>query len=228
VTLLESLDRTEDVKDRYPFHRILVLVGGGARAETDELIRVMGLMGIGSVLRDEGFGQTAADPGHFGDALLAVATRMLSAREIDRTSLCAAGGGITGIFFELGALKCLDDCLRPSSGDDGEVGGANAFDMYFGISAGAVVTAPLVVGYSVGEFMAAVAGEPAGRLPRLDLRLFELGPVDLPGHAFSLERASAVADRLRTSAHPKFSDFFPDGRVALRRSPLAGLVGGLA
>jgi predicted acylesterase/phospholipase RssA len=183
VALLESLDRTEDVEDRYPFHRILVLVGGGARAETDELIRVMGLMGVGGVLRDEGFGQTEADPARFGVSLLEAATRMLSARKTGRTSICAAGGGITGIFFELGALKCLDDCLRPATGDDDWSGGVNAFDMYFGISAGAVVTAPLVMGYSVDEFMAAVAGEPGGRLPRLDLRLFQLGHVDLPGFA---------------------------------------------
>jgi NTE family protein len=182
IALLESLDRTEDVEDRYPFHRILVLVGGAARAETDELIRVMGLMGVGGVLRDESFGETGSDPARFGVALLEAVTRMLSARKTGRTAICAAGGGITGIFFELGALKCLDDCLRGEAPADEDVG-VHTFDMYFGISAGAVVTAPLVMGYSVDEFMAAVAGEPGGRLPRLDLRLFQLGHVDLPGFA---------------------------------------------
>ena len=40
----------------------------------------------------------------------------------------------------------------------------NSFDMYFGISAGAVVTGVIAMGYSVDEFMAALAGVPGGRI----------------------------------------------------------------
>jgi hypothetical protein len=50
----------------------------------------------------------------------------------------------------MGALKCLADCLPP--------GALNAFDMYFGISAGAVLTGILANGYSIDEFMASIAG----------------------------------------------------------------------
>ena len=46
-------------------------------------------------------------------------------------ALCASGGGITGLYFELGALKCFEDCCSP--------GTLNALDLYFGISAGGVI-----------------------------------------------------------------------------------------
>lgn len=173
--LLGALDRTEDVEDRYAFHRILVLIGGPADPHTDVLLRELGVWGVGAVLRDVDYGKPGADPTTFAAALLDQVVGMLRARTPGKRALCAAGGGITGIFFELGALKCLDDCL--------DAGGVNNFDMYFGISAGAVVTAPLVIGYSVDEFMAAVAHVPGGRIGPLDLRIFQLGHVDLPGFA---------------------------------------------
>jgi predicted acylesterase/phospholipase RssA len=185
-TLLEALDRTEDVEDRYAFHRILALVGGPADDASDALVRDLGQWGVGAVLRDPGFGDPAVDPSVFARALLDRVTTMVQTRTPGKRALCAAGGGITGIFFELGALKCLDDCLVG--------GGVNDFDLYFGISAGAVVTAPLVIGYSVDEFMAAIAHVPGGRIAPLDLRLFQLGHVDLPGFA----RRAGLA--LRTAA----------------------------
>ena len=175
VALLGALDRTEDVEDRYAFHRILVLIAGPADPQTDTLVRQLGQWGVGEVLRDLTFGQPGADPTVFATQLLDRAVAMVRARKPGKIALCAAGGGVTGIFFELGALKCLDDCL--------DAGGVNNFDMYFGISAGAVVTAPLVLGYSVDEFMAAVAHEPGGRIGAMDLRLFQLGHVDVAGFA---------------------------------------------
>ena len=111
----------------------------------------------------------------WGAQFLTEAQKALRDRRPGKKALCAAGGGITGIFFELGVMKCLDDCL--------DSGGVNGFDMYFGISAGAVVSGPIAVGYSVDEFMAAVVGFPGGRIAPLDLRLFQLGHLDLPGFA---------------------------------------------
>ncbi|HUQ07877.1 MAG TPA: patatin-like phospholipase family protein [Kofleriaceae bacterium] len=49
-----------------------------------------------------------------------------------KKALCAAGGGITGVYYELGVLRCLEDAFRGFSVHD--------FDMYFGISAGAIVS----------------------------------------------------------------------------------------
>ena len=175
LEILDALDKVLDVEDRYGFHRILVLVGGGAESSTDDLILKLGARGVGRVLRHpECHGPEAVDPA-FGKKFLQEARLALGDRKPGKRAICAAGGGITGIFFELGVLKCLDDCL--------DAGGVNDFDMYFGISAGAVVTGPISVGYSVDEFMAAVAGVPGGRIEPLDLRLFQLGHVDFPGFA---------------------------------------------
>ncbi|MBK6849800.1 MAG: hypothetical protein IPG96_20455 [Proteobacteria bacterium] len=75
----------------------------------------------------------------------------------------------------MGALKCLDDCLGGQ--------GVNDFDLYFGISAGAVVTGLMAAGYSIDEFMASVAGVEGGRLEPIDMRLFRLSHLDYPAQA---------------------------------------------
>ncbi len=173
--LLDALDAVTDVEDRYGFHRILVLVGGPATPAGDALILDLGARGVGRVLRHVDYQGPEVTDVAWGALFLAEAQRALSDRKPGKKALCAAGGGITGIFFELGVMKCLDDCL--------DSGGVNGFDMYFGISAGAVVSGPIAVGYSVDEFMAAVVGYPGGRIAPLDLRLFQLGHLDLPGFA---------------------------------------------
>ena len=76
----------------------------------------------------------------FAAEILRTADQLTSSRRIGKTAICASGGGITGIYYEMGALKCLDDCLTNC--------GVNDFDMMFGISAGAVVTSLLSVGYT--------------------------------------------------------------------------------
>jgi predicted acylesterase/phospholipase RssA len=50
----------------------------------------------------------------------------------------------------------------------------NDFGMMFGISAGAVVTSLMSVGYTPDELMAAIAGAPGGRIPPLSLSLLRL------------------------------------------------------
>ncbi len=182
--VLDRLDATEDVEDRYAFHRIVVLLSGATCAASDRLILELGARGVGRVVRHEAFSPERADAA-WGASFLAEARRALTERKAGKRALCAAGGGITGIFFELGVLKCLDDCL--------DAGGANGFDMYFGISAGAVVSGPLAVGYSVDEYMAAIAGHPGGRIAPLDLRLFRLGHLDVAGFARRLGLAAKTA-----------------------------------
>ncbi|MBK8013000.1 MAG: patatin-like phospholipase family protein [Deltaproteobacteria bacterium] len=100
-------------------------------------------------------------------------------------ALCAAGGGITGIYFEMGALKCLDDCFGRKL--------VNTFDAYYGISAGAVVTSLMANGYSIDEMMAAVAGVSGGRLPPLSMALFRLGHFDF---ASALRRGRRAVEAL--------------------------------
>lgn len=62
----------------------------------------------------------------------------------DKIALCLAGGGITGSMFEVGCLAALDDVL-----EDGR--GVNEFDMFVGISAGAIIAALLANGYTPHE-----------------------------------------------------------------------------
>lgn len=173
LAILDALNAADDVEERYAFHRILVLLGGAQTQRADQLLLDLGVRGVSHVLRHPGFQAPGAVDAVFGARFLAEAAQTLRARRPGKRALCAAGGGITGIFFHLGVMKCLDDCL--------DQGGVNGFDMFFGISAGAVVSGPLAVGYSVDEYMAAVAGVPGGRIAPLDLRLFRPGHVDTAG-----------------------------------------------
>jgi predicted acylesterase/phospholipase RssA len=124
---------------------------------------------------------------HFAEQLLARVQRILHNKDRGRSALCASGGGITGIFFEMGAIKCLDDAL---------VGGqVNQFDMFFGISAGAVVTSLLAVGYSISEMMAAIAGHPGGRIPPLNLSLARASHINYQDMRWRLVTALRAAGK---------------------------------
>jgi predicted acylesterase/phospholipase RssA len=166
--LLKALDHAEDVEQRYGFHRIVVLISGGDARRLDDLIIELGAVGVRHVLRQE-FKENvpawSSDPS-FASRVLHYSIDLTSSRRIGKTAICASGGGITGIYFEMGVLKCLDDCLTNC--------GVNDFGMMFGISAGAVVTSLLSVGYTPDELMAGIAGIPGGRVPPLSLSLLRL------------------------------------------------------
>ena len=166
--LLEALDHAEDVEQRYGFHRIVVLVSGPDMGRLDDLIVELGAVGVRYVLRQdfqEGVPAWSSDE-VFAERVLRCAVELTSSRRIGKTAICASGGGITGIYYEMGVLKCLDDCLTNC--------GVNDFDMMFGISAGAVVTSLLSVGYTPDEIMAGIANVPGGRVPPLSLSLLRL------------------------------------------------------
>jgi predicted acylesterase/phospholipase RssA len=160
--VLDFLGRV-DAERRHSLSRVLALVGGDGDT-VDQLIAAFGARGVGRILRDP------SSPGEkpaFAQLLLGEVRRMMLERRPGKNALCLAGGGITGIYFEIGALKCLDDCTG------GEA--LHRFDMYFGISAGAVVAGVLANGYSPDELMAAIAGVEGGRMGRLSLSLLHLG-----------------------------------------------------
>jgi len=189
LAVLERLDETDDPASRYGFHRIVALLGEG-RDEDDSLLITLGARGVRHVLRvgPNGGARRAAD------AIAEYATTLVSDRERGKRALCAAGGGITGIYFELGALKCLDDCLS----DDA----VNTFDMFFGISAGAVVTGLISAGYSVDEIMAAICGFEGGRVPPIDLRLFRFSHLDRAELGKRLREGARAALQLLVRALP--------------------------
>ena len=166
--LLRALDHAEDVEQRYGFHRIVVLISGPDTARLDDLVIELGAVGVRHVLRQD-FEPDAlpwsSDPA-FGHQVIGYCVDLTASRHVGKTAICASGGGITGIYFEMGVLKCIDDCLTNCS--------VNDFNMMFGISAGAVVTSLLSVGYTPDELIAGVAGVPGGRVPPLSLSLLRL------------------------------------------------------
>ena len=166
--LLSALDHDEDVEQRYGFHRIVVMVSGPDASRLDDLIIELGAVGVRHVLRQDFQEDVPAwssdEP--FAERVLRSAVDLTGSRRIGKTAICASGGGITGIYFEMGVLKCLDDCLTNCS--------VNDFDMMFGISAGAVVTSLLSVGYTADELMAGIANVPGGRVPPMSLSLLRL------------------------------------------------------
>ncbi len=68
-----------------------------------------------------------------------------------KVALVLAGGAVTGGGFKLGGLKALDDFLVNRKTTD--------FDTYVGLSAGAVLAAPLAAGVSPAEMMRSLTGE---------------------------------------------------------------------
>jgi len=68
-----------------------------------------------------------------------------------KVALVLAGGAVTGGAFKLGGLKALDDFLVNRK--------ANEFDTYVGLSAGAVLAAPLAAGLSPAEMLKSLEGK---------------------------------------------------------------------
>ena len=61
-------------------------------------------------------------------------------RNPGKTALVLAGGGLTGAFYEIGALRAIDDLLVDRT--------INDFDIYIGTSAGALVSTFIANGVS--------------------------------------------------------------------------------
>jgi len=179
LRLLDLMDNEPDIERRYGFHRILAVVSGADSKDIDERIVTLAARGVGRVLRDESECPIHMPCKHLPSkaAIAASVLREIASmtlhRRVGNVALCASGGGITGLYFEMGALKCLEDCCSP--------GTLNEFDMYFGISAGGVVSGMLANGYTLGEFMGAVAGEREGRIPPFDMNLLDASHLDLRG-----------------------------------------------
>jgi len=184
--LLDRLDDVSDIEARFGFHRIVVLVSGPDGAFIDQVLVELGGRGVRHVLKERRF-RADETPQGYARRVLNLCLRLLFAPRDGQMALAAAGGGITAIFFELGALKCLDDCLADR--------GVNDLDMFFGISAGAVVTSLLANGFAAEEFMAAIAGYRGGRLDPIDLSLARVGHLNTRDMAWRLGVAARAVAR---------------------------------
>ncbi|MBI4516981.1 MAG: patatin-like phospholipase family protein [Deltaproteobacteria bacterium] len=125
-----------------------------------------------------------------------------------KIALVLAGGAITGGAFKLGGLKALDDFLVNRK--------INEFDTYVGLSAGAVLAAPLAAGVSPAEMLKSLEGksEEFSKFAALDfyspnLREFVAKPLQFafdvaayaPGVLLDLARqAPALLPALRSAA----------------------------
>jgi predicted acylesterase/phospholipase RssA len=69
-----------------------------------------------------------------------------------RTALCLCGGGLTGAFYEIGALFAAKSAESPLDPENA--------DVYVGTSAGAFLAALLAAGYPLAQLRATVVGEP--------------------------------------------------------------------
>ncbi len=173
---LEALRREPDRERRYPFRRIVVLVGDADAARADRLIFAMGERHVGACVRDRSLthAHTGLQQDQARDRFVAElwehCRRTLTEKRRGQRAICAAGGGLSGLYYELGVLKCLHDA------SDLDVG---KFDMYFGISAGSLLTAGLATGFSIDDLISKYGGLDRGwpyRL-RLEWRHLNLGEV---------------------------------------------------
>ncbi len=82
-----------------------------------------------------------------------------------KIALCLAGGGIEGLFYELGVLRAINEALVDRS--------VSEFDIFSGISAGAVIAACLANGVSPKELADAFKGRPSRLAPITRGMLFD-------------------------------------------------------
>jgi predicted acylesterase/phospholipase RssA len=184
-SFLDTLRREHDRERRYPFRRIVVLVGDPDEARADRLVFAMGEKHVGACLRDASlsarFGgeRPEAERDRFAEALWTLCNNLLLERRRGSTAINLAGGGISGIYYELGVLKCLDDALSIDVRD---------FDLYYGISAGAVVAAGLANGYSVDDLLHKLGRVDRSWPYRLQLGLRHLNVGELPKRLLLVQR----------------------------------------
>src|SRR5258708_29186689 len=90
----------------------------------------------------------------------------MAARKGGKTALVLASGGLTGVAYEVGALRALDHILTNRT--------VNDFDIYVGTSAGAVVAASLANGMPPIMLAGLLAGTVPGFRPLSRLALYRL------------------------------------------------------
>jgi predicted acylesterase/phospholipase RssA len=182
---LDALRRELDRERRYPFRRIVALVGDPDEGRADRLVFAMGEKHVGACLRDASlsarFGgeRPDAERNRFAEALWALCSRLLIDRPRGKKAINLAGGGFSGIYYELGVLKCLDDALDIDIRD---------FDFYYGISAGAMVAAGLATGYSVDDLLHRLGRVDSAWPYRLQLGLRHLNIGAVPKRLLLVQR----------------------------------------
>ena len=88
-----------------------------------------------------------------------------------KVALVLAGGGLSGVVYEMGALRAIDDLLVDRT--------VNDFDIYVGTSAGAIVAAGLANGFSPEKLLQAIDGSHPEIQPLQRRHIFNMNSRDL-------------------------------------------------
>lgn len=105
----------------------------------------------------------ASDDDGGWDTVLRAVERSARLRRVGRIALCLAGGGIEGLFYELGVLRAIQSFLPEKK--------LGELDILCGISAGSVVSALLANGLTPAEITEGLVrgNQKLGRMRRRDL-----------------------------------------------------------
>ncbi|MCD4749561.1 MAG: patatin-like phospholipase family protein [Thermoanaerobaculales bacterium] len=182
--LLDVLGSERDIERRYPLRRVVVLVGDVDDERVDRFLFQMGKRHVGACLRDTSLslrpvGGKKAARARFIDLIWQHCEKVMLGARRGKKAISAAGGGITGIYYELGVLKCLHDAFDT---------GIHDFDMFLGISGGAVVTSCLANGISIDDLMGKVGDLDDTWNYRLKLSWKQLNIGEVPRRVFLLQR----------------------------------------
>src|ERR1700704_4062177 len=97
-----------------------------------------------------------------------------------KRALVLCGGGITGLAYEIGALRALDDLLVDLT--------VNDFDIYVGTSAGSIVGALLANGVSPSAMAMGLSGTNRDLRPPTQLALYRPNVAELATRLLRLPR----------------------------------------
>jgi NTE family protein len=183
---LEALRREVDRERRYPFSHVIALVGDADERRADRLIFSLGELHLGSCLRDRSLCEHARSDEErdslrdgLARELWDLCGRLLLDRKRGKKAINLAGGGISGVFYELGVLKCLHDVCDVDIRD---------FDMYYGISGGALVASGLANGIEVDELIVRFGGLERSWPQRLQLSWRHLNFAEVPRRLLLAQR----------------------------------------
>ncbi len=182
---LDVQRQQRDGERRFPRGRVVVLVGGPDAERVDRMMFRLGELHVGAAVRDRSL---AADLSRsrrdearraLVEELWATMRRLLNQRSGGRRSINCAGGGISGIYYELGVLKCLHDALDCDIRD---------FDMFFGISGGAVVASCLANGFHIDDLLVKVGDMDNGWRYKLRVGWKQLNVAEVPRRLLLAQR----------------------------------------
>ena len=118
----------------------------------------------------------------------------------EKTALVLAGGGLTGVVYEMGALRAIDDLLIDRT--------VNDFDIYVGTSAGSIVASGLANGISPEVLLQAIDGTHPEIQPIKRQHIYNMNSRELMRISMRLPRTltSAWAHYLRNINDMTFLD----------------------